>query len=607
MMQRGKQDGQQMFGQLRRLPLQRLQRMIQRQVLPFVLGLLLALLPGLHTIAAQEVIPTPTPTPIATPTPTPTPAPSPTPISTPTPIVPPTVTPTPTTSPTASPKADTITPDPVSQPQPNPDAPPKLELPKDPLDPEPTPEEKQAETERYQKLLEADRHYQAGDIEAAVAMYKVVKPAFENVPERPPQPPLMTNPEELPPAGKVYWREANQGWEAGLESRSIVAIELLVKNYPQFLPGQLLALKIYDKYGKSDQALKALDAMAASYPKEPEVIQARVAALAKAERWIDASIAARQFALMNPDHAEVNTFVQLADENLERYRKALRKKVTGNVIGNIITGAIGYAVTGGLLGPFTAAQSAISLLRGESGLGKSISKSVKRQVPMVEDEEVLAYVNELGQKMAAIAGRRDFEYEFNVILDDKLNAFALPGGKIFINAGAIAKSRSTAELAGLLGHEISHAALTHGFQLMSQGNLIASVVGYVPYVGGIASDLIVFNYSRDMERQADDVGTRLLAASGYAADGLLNLMVTMQQEEKRKGDRRPPEWASTHPGSGERVKNLETIITQSGYNRYAFEGVERHETLRQKVLQLIKEEQERQKKSGESDRMLPQR
>jgi beta-barrel assembly-enhancing protease len=134
------------------------------------------------------------------------------------------------------------------------------------------------------------------------------------------------------------------------------------------------------------------------------------------------------------------------------------------------------------------------MLEGESSVGDRYAEELKKDLPLMKDEKVLAYVREIGENLAAASGRNEFDYEFYVIKDDRLNAFALPGGKIFINAGAILKANSEAELAGLLAHEISHAVLSHGFQLMSEGSLTANVVQYVPYVGGIAGDLIVFNY-----------------------------------------------------------------------------------------------------------------
>jgi len=239
----------------------------------------------------------------------------------------------------------------------------------------------------------------------------------------------------------------------------------------------------------------------------------------------------------------------------------------------------------------------VMLLRGESTVGKSVTNQVKRQLPLTEDEQVLNYVREVGNKLTTVAGRNDFEYEFYVVMDDRLNAFALPGGKVFVNAGAILKTKSEAELAGLLAHELSHAVLSHGFQLVTQGNLLANVTQYLP-LGGTLTDLVVLNYSRDMERQADALGTKILASSGYAADGMHNLMVTLDKEEKKEGDRPVFAWLATHPDTKERTRNLETLIERNGYNRYTYQGVARHLEIQKRVAELLKQhkERDRQKK-----------
>ena len=104
---------------------------------------------------------------------------------------------------------------------------------------------------------------------------------------------------------------------------------------------------------------------------------------------------------------------------------------------------------------------------------------------------------------------------------------------------------------------------------MSEGNLTNSVVQYIPYAGGTVSNLIVLNYSRKMERQADVLGTQILASAGYAADGLRNLMVTLNEGKEDLG---VLAWLSTHPETQERVHYLEELIVNNGYNRYAYEG-----------------------------------
>ena len=138
-----------------------------------------------------------------------------------------------------------------------------------------------------------------------------------------------------------------------------------------------------------------------------------------------------------------------------------------------------------------------------------------------------------------------------------------------------------------MAHEISHAVLSHGFKLVTEGNLTANLTQFIPF-GDIAADLVVLKYSRDMEREADIIGTKILAVSGYAADGLRNLTVTLNEEDRP----RPPAWLSTHPHTEERVGYLENIIVTNGYNRYAYEGVSSHREIQEKVAQLMTEYRE---------------
>lgn len=442
--------------------------------------------------------------------------------------------------------------------------------------------------ERRQKLMEADRLYLAGQIPEAEKLYREVKAPFATTIAKRPEPIL--DPAQLSPAGKVYWREAQAGASQKPQTRIMVPLRLLVEEYPQFIPGHLRLAEVLQQGDRSEQAINVLEQATSLYPNQPELVKAKVAALAADKKWMEASLAARQFAVLNSGQQNAQ-FIQLADENLKRYKKHLRRKLRGNTIANIITGALGYAVTGNLLGPISAVQTTAMVLKGESSIGKSVAKNARKQLPMVQDKVVVGYVNELGQKLAKVSGRNDFQYEFYVVLDDGLNAFALPGGKVFINAGAIARTKSEAELAGLIAHELSHTVLSHGFQLVAQGNLIANVTQYVPYGGTVAS-LFTLDYSRDMERQADTLGTRLIASSGYAADGLRNLMVTLEQQEKSS----PPAWLSSHPGTDDRIRYIENLIERNGYNRYAYEGVARHAQIKAQVEKLLINKEQQPKK-----------
>lgn len=446
------------------------------------------------------------------------------------------------------------------------------------------------ESKRQQKLMAADRLYLGGQFAAAEKIYREVKAPFAESDTQKRLEPIV-NPTQLSPAGKVYWREAEAGLGQKIQTRALVPLRLLVEQYPEFVPGHLRLAEALQQYDRPKEALDVLERATTLYPDQPDLVKAKVAELTKQKKWMEASLAARQFVLLNSNQSDAPEFTQLADENLARYKKHLRRELRGNAITNVITGALGYALTGSLFGPFSAMQTTAMLLKGESAVGESVAKNAREQLELVEDKSVIDYVNELGQKLAQVAGRNDFKYEFYVVLDDELNAFALPGGKVFVNAGAINHTKSEAELAGLIAHELSHAVLSHGFQLVAEGNLIANVTQYVP-LGGTIANLFTLDYSRDMERQADIMGTRLIAATGYAADGLRNLMVTLEEQDKSF----LPSWLASHPGSNQRIRYLESLIERNQYNRYAYEGVARHAQIKERVKKLLTEKEQREEK-----------
>lgn len=505
-----------------------------------------------------------------------------------------TSTPEVTPSPSSAEPAEEAKPEATEQPETKPDS--AEEATAEEKEPEPTPEE----IAQQQKLIEADQLYMGGQYAAAEKLYREVKPPFPEAQETSERKEAMTDPQQLPPAGKVYWREAQAGIQQNLETKILVPLQFLVEQYPEFTPGYVQYAQALDKYGKPEEALQILEKATTLYPADADLLKAKVEAYKKQEQWLEASLAARQFSLLNPTHSQSAEFATVAEENLQRYKKRLKAQLRGNAIANVITGTLGYVLTGNLFGPISAIETTALMLRGESAVGAKIAERVQKKIPMVEDEAVLNYVRDIGNKLTTVAGRNDFQYEFHVIMDDKLNAFALPGGKVFVNAGAISKVDSEAELAGLLAHELSHAVLSHGFQLVTEGNLTANVTQFVP-LGGTLANLIVLDYSRDMERQADILGTRILTATGYAADGMHNLMVELNEQEKEK-DRPPFPWLSTHPITKERVRYLEQLIQRNGYNRYAYEGVAKHLEMKAKTKQLLvehkrREEEEKKKKS----------
>ena len=448
--------------------------------------------------------------------------------------------------------------------------------------------------QRQQQFIAADRLYLAGEVVAAARLYRQLKTPFtaelKGKVETRSQPYYDT--EQLPPKGRVYWRIATKGREQGLRTKTIVPLQFLVAEYPEFIRGHLRYAEVLKEEGKNAEALEVLEKAAATYEDQPELLRATITTLAEQKQWLEASLLARQFALTYSEVPEAEEFSQLASQHLKNYKRHLRSEITGNAIASILTGAISYAVTGGLAGPVSALETSALLLQGEESLGQQFSQRFQKQLPMLEDPEVLAYVREIGNKLVSYTGRNEFNYQFYVVRDEKLNAFALPGGKIFINAGALVKTESEAELAGLLAHELSHAVLSHGFQLVAEGTKTSNVLQMIPYAGGVASNLITLGYSRDMERQADILGTKILVASGYAADGLRNLMVTLEAENKSHNYG----WFSSHPDTEKRINYLENLIVTQGYDRYAYEGVSKHSQIQEKVANLLADYQEKEKR-----------
>ena len=447
----------------------------------------------------------------------------------------------------------------------------------------PTPEE----IARLEKLTLADQLYLRGDKTAAVKLYREAKEVWEiereKVTEKPESAIVFTDPEKLSPAGKVFWRNYQQGKEQQLESKVVSALKLLTTREPQFIPGHIHYAEALLEYDRESESSAVLDRAVNLYPNEPEILRAKMNADIAAEQWLDASIMARQYALFNPDSPQAEEFDQLAEEYLAEYQSNLRSSITWNAIGNAIMGTVGYALTGGLFGPLSAVETTSLLIRGESAVGEVSAGQIQKKVPLIKDKVVTDYVNQIGQKIADASGREEFDYQFHIIMDDALNAFALPGGKVFVNAGAIMETDSEAELAGLLAHEVAHSALSHGFQLVTKGNLTANIVSYIPYVGNAASNLIVLNYSRSMEKQADIFGTRILVNVGYAADGVRNLMAQLDESRQDKDNPEPPAWLSSHPNTKERISYMEKLIVDNNLNRYSYEGVEQH----QKIKKLV--------------------
>ena len=208
----------------------------------------------------------------------------------------------------------------------------------------------------------------------------------------------------------------------------------------------------------------------------------------------------------------------------------------------------------------------------EAALGAQAAEQVARQIGLVEDAELAAYVDALGQRLAAFSPRTEVTHRFAVADMPEPNAFALPGGWIYVSRGLLALANSESELANVIGHEIGHVAARHSAQreTRSVGVGLLSVIGTiaagvtaggdaaqaVAQLGQVAGAGLIASYGRDQERQADRVGQDLAAAAGWDPRGMPAFLGSLGRASALiAGGERRPSFLDSHPLTSERVES----------------------------------------------------
>jgi predicted Zn-dependent protease len=196
------------------------------------------------------------------------------------------------------------------------------------------------------------------------------------------------------------------------------------------------------------------------------------------------------------------------------------------------------------------------------------------------DDDLQAYVTSLGMGLAAVSERPDLPWSFKLVDHELINAFALPGGFIYVTRGIVVNMNSEAELVGVLGHEAGHVTARHGAQQMTQQQL-----GMIGFIGGaIFSEtvrnnagavlqglqLLSLKYGRDDEAQSDALGYRYMIRTGHDPHGISNVMRMLQSTSPSAAEMGIPGWMLSHPNPGDRVAANEARIAQdstdfSGY------------------------------------------
>src|SRR5581483_348731 len=204
-------------------------------------------------------------------------------------------------------------------------------------------------------------------------------------------------------------------------------------------------------------------------------------------------------------------------------------------------------------------------------LGIEAAAQAERQLPIMHDDEVTSFVTSIGDRLVAAVPpplqHPEFRYSFKVVNVREINAFALPGGPMFVNRGMIQAAHNEGEVAGVMAHEISHVVLRHGTAQASEatkfeiGSIVGAIAGAV--IGGRLGTVVsegtrfglgtyFLRYSREYERQADLEGAQIMARAGYDPRDMANVFKTIQQQ----GGPSAPEWLSDHPDPGNRYESI---------------------------------------------------
>jgi hypothetical protein len=214
-------------------------------------------------------------------------------------------------------------------------------------------------------------------------------------------------------------------------------------------------------------------------------------------------------------------------------------------------------------------------------IGREAAAEVRQQYPIITDDNIESYLDRLGDRLVEAAPRElnnpAFEYSFTPVNLKDINAFALPGGPMFVNRGMIEAAGGEGEVAGVMAHELAHVLLRHGTAnaTKQQGFQIGALAGAIAgaVIGGNLGQIVsqgsqfglgtwLMKYSREYEKQADLVGAQIMARAGYDPRDLAHMFETIQKQ----GGGSPPQWLSSHPNPGNRTQyiNAEAAMLRVG-------------------------------------------
>ena len=224
---------------------------------------------------------------------------------------------------------------------------------------------------------------------------------------------------------------------------------------------------------------------------------------------------------------------------------------------------------------------AIALLAGcgvstqqEVQMGQQEAQQVNAQLPMVQDAVINSYVNSLGNRIAKLTSRGDLQWQFQVVNSDVVNAFALPGGFVYVNRGVLERASNMSEVAGVIGHEIEHVVRRHSVKQMEQAQGADVGVGILCALTGVCQSglaqaaiqvggtAVFAKFSRADEVQADEGGFNNVMRAGISPRGMYTFFQKLLAEEQQSGGGNAAAWFSDHPGTQDRIADIQRMLSQ---------------------------------------------
>ncbi len=245
---------------------------------------------------------------------------------------------------------------------------------------------------------------------------------------------------------------------------------------------------------------------------------------------------------------------------------------------------LAIVLTALMVAPPALVSSAVAQVAEEKKLGDEFLAKALPHMPLIHDYELAGFVSDVGNRLVKAVGPQPFDYEFFVVRDDEINAFAVPGGKLFVNAGLIARSDTEDQLAGVVGHEIAHAAAHHVVRQQEKGaaasyasllGIFLGIINPALAIGALAAGQAAqLSYQRDFEREADYLGIGYARSAGYDPSAIAQILRKLYAEQQINPTQMPAYFMS-HPLTGERLTSMEAVLGKAEWKAKAVPGSDR--------------------------------